>query len=136
MLADVKQVENEFIIIVSYAAPFEPDHDIAAAQRVIADRFLNDEQVWVRIDDLRDAGMDWNTFVEGIFVATRNVPGSMTDPRVQGILVGEDSLVELASHSMKQEQYGATETPVFTTLEAALAHARKFLRQNNSNSTN
>jgi hypothetical protein len=33
----------------------------------------------------------------------------------------------MASESMKQEQYGATNTPMFTPLDKALAHAREKL---------
>lgn len=125
MLVDVAQIENENIIIVRYKAPFNPNEDIVAAQEQIATLLPTMGSVAYRIDDLSEAQMSWNQFVDGIFVATRDVPGSMTDPRIQGILVGEYEMVRLASESMKQDQYGATNTPMFTSLDEALNYARE-----------
>lgn len=125
MLVNVAQIENENIIVVRYKAPFNPNIDIVAAQEQIATLLPTIDGVAYRIDDLSEAQMSWNQFVDGIFVATRDVPGSMTDPRIQGILVGEYEMVRLASESMKQDQYGSTNTPMYTSLDEALKYARE-----------
>ena len=125
MLVDVAKIENENIFVVRYAAPFNPNEDIVAAQEQIAALLSSLDGTVYRIDDLSNAKMKWNQFVEGIFVATRDVPGSMVDPRIHGILVGEDDMVQMASESMKQDQYGATNTPMFTTLDEAITYARE-----------
>ena len=125
MLVNVAQIENENIIVVRYKAPFNPNIDIVAAQEQIATLLSTIDGVAYRIDDLSEAQMSWNQFVDGIFVATRDVPGSMTDPRIQGILVGEYEMVRLASESMKQDQYGSTNTPMYTSLDEALKYARE-----------
>ncbi|MEM6528960.1 MAG: hypothetical protein AAF653_11750, partial [Chloroflexota bacterium] len=93
MLDAVQRLDNENIVIVTYSAPFKPGTDIAQAQEQIAALLPDVKGTLYRIDDLSQSGMDWNSFVEGIFVATRDVPGSMTDARVQGVLVGENDLV-------------------------------------------
>lgn len=127
MLESVHKLTGENIIVVTYKDPFEPNIDINKAQEHIAGMLDMFDGVVYRIDDLSNSPMSWNTFVEGIFLATRDVPGSMTDPRIQGILVGADDMVKMASESMKQEQYGATNTPMFKTLDQALARAREKL---------
>lgn len=124
MLVSVSKFPNEAIILVKYSAPFFPTKDIVAAQEKIADILSENEGDFYRIDDLSEAEMDWNAFVEGIFIATRDVAGSMTDKRIQGVLVGESSLIKMASESMKQNQYGAKPTPMFHTLDDALRHIR------------
>ncbi|MEO0563054.1 MAG: hypothetical protein AAF125_13180 [Chloroflexota bacterium] len=127
MLVSVEKLPNERIIVVQYNAPFEPNQDISAAQSEIAALLDENEGVFFRIDDLSKANMTWQQFVDGIFVATREVPGSMVDARIRGVLVGDDEMIQLASASMKQQQYGATNTPVFASLDEALAHARQEL---------
>lgn len=124
MLVSVTKYPDDPIVVVTYRAPFAPREDITQAQEQIASILGESQAVLFRIDDLSDVDMTWNQFVEGIYVGTREVPGSMVDSRIRGILVGNGEMVKLASESMKQEQYGATNTPVFTSLEAALAYAR------------
>ncbi|MEL6525250.1 MAG: hypothetical protein AAFQ07_06020 [Chloroflexota bacterium] len=128
MLASVTKLDDQPIIIVRYQAPFRPQEDISAAQEQIA-KLLDDhgQHNMFRIDDLSEAGMDWNSFVEGIFIATRDVPGSMTDTRINGVLVGEDALVKMASESMKQEQYGSTQTMMFDCMHQAMAYVQEQL---------
>lgn len=125
MLDHIEHIEDAHIIVVHYAAPFEPDQDITAAQAQIAGILETTSQPHWRVDVLSEAQMDWSSFVLGIDTATRDVPGSMVDPRIQGILVGDYEMVKLASESMKQEQYGATNTPMFTSLDDALAYIRE-----------
>ncbi len=124
MTVTIKQVPAENIIIVEYQAPFEPRVDIRQAQAEIARIIEANDQMLVRIDDLTRSGMTWSQFIEGIDEATQGVPGSMTDPRISGVLVGDGELLSMASESMKQEQYGSTETPTFSNLDEALAYAR------------
>jgi len=125
MLKDVQKLPNENIIVVKYKAPFQPIEDIGEAQRQIAEILDAEGQTMYRIDDLSQADMVWNQFVEGIAEATKDVAGSMTDARINGVLVGDYEMVELASKSMTQDQYGATSAPVFNSLDDALAHARQ-----------
>jgi len=125
MLVNVHRLTDEPIIVVTYKAPFQPQLDIATAQRQIAAILDLNEGVFFRIDDLSAANMGWNEFVSGINIATQDVPGSMTDARIRGILVGTYEMVTMASQSMKQEQYGATNTPMFDTLEEAISFARR-----------
>ncbi|NDJ36072.1 MAG: hypothetical protein GYB64_15565, partial [Chloroflexi bacterium] len=120
-----EKLSGENIVVVTYTSPWDPRQDIAEAGRQTANVLAQVEGRLYRIDDLRLSGMTFSTFVQGIDEATNGTPGSMVDERVQGILVGTDELVRMASESMTQDQYGATDTPFFTTLEEALAHARR-----------
>lgn len=125
MLTSVEKLEDQPVIIVRYEAPFKPREDINAAQEQVAALLDAYAHPMFRVDDLSQAGMDWNSFMEGIFVATRDVPGSMTDARVRGILVGEDSLIKLASESMTQKQYGSTQTAMFDCMHQAMAYVQE-----------
>lgn len=127
MLVNVEKLSEQSTVIVHYATPFVPKEDIAKAQEQIAKILETHDGSLFRIDDLSKAEMDWSAFVEGIFVATRDVPGSMTDERIHGILVGDYKMVKMASESMKQDQYGAQQTPMFHSVDEALDYVKKQL---------
>ena len=124
MLIDVQKLADGNIIVVKYTAPFDPQQDIPAAQEQIAEILKHTDGIVYRIDDLSEAEMDWDSFVQGIFAATRDVPGSMVDPRIRGVLVGEYELVQLASERMKHENYGATNTPMYHNIGEAREEQR------------
>lgn len=125
MLVNVEKLSNQPVVVVHYAAPFVPKEDIVNAQEQIATILESHEGTLFRIDDLSKAEMDWNAFLEGIFEATRDVPGSMTDERIHGILVGDYKMVKMASESMKQDQYGAQQTPMFHSIDEALNYVKQ-----------
>ncbi len=122
MSMTVEHLEGENIVVVAYDGDADLDQAIAQAQAEIATILNNHEGIFYRIDDLSKVQMDWNAFVVGIATATRPVPGSMTDPRIRGVLVGDYDMARMASSSMKQQQYGATDTPIFATRDEALAY--------------
>lgn len=124
MLKSVEKLSGENIIVVTYAAPFDPTADIGAAQQQIVEIIKRHPGQFVRIDDLSRAEMTWSQFILGIQTATVQVAGSMTDPHIHGVLVGDYEMVQIASESMQQDQYGATQTPVFGALDEALDYAR------------
>lgn len=104
MLQSVEKLRGENIIVVTYSAPFDPPADIGAAQKQIATILKKNPGKFVRIDDLLHAEMTWSLFVLGIQTATVDKPGSMTDPRIHGVLVGDYEMVKIASESMTQDQ--------------------------------
>lgn len=127
MSVTVEHLEDENIVIVTYDGDENLDYSIAQAQEQIAAMLNVNEGIFYRIDDLSSVEMDWNAFVVGIAAATRPVPGSMTDPRIRGVLIGDYDMARMASDSMKYQQYGATNTPIFSTLADALKHIRQSL---------
>lgn len=122
MSMTVEHLEGENIVVVTYDGDADLDQAIAQAQSEIAILLDHHAGIFYRIDDLSKVQMDWNAFVIGIAAATRPVPGSMTDPRIRGVLVGDYDMARMASSSMKQKQYGATDTPIFATRDEALAY--------------
>ncbi|MGJ3241273.1 MAG: hypothetical protein ACFE0Q_21380 [Anaerolineae bacterium] len=125
MSMSIEHLQDENIIVVTYGGEVDLSQAIADAQAQIADILDAHEGIFYRIDDLSQVEMDWNALVIGLAEATRPIPGSMTDPRIRGMLIGDYDMAKLASSSMKQKQYGATNTPIFPTLERALSHIRK-----------
>ncbi len=124
MTVSVNHLEPENVIVVTYTDASQLDASIMQAQQEIADILAEQDGVFYRIDDLSQAEMDWNAFVVGIAAATRDVPGSMTDARIRGVLVGDYDMAQMAAESMSQEQYGGRDTPIYPTLDAALDHVR------------
>jgi hypothetical protein len=122
MSMTVEHLEGENVVIVSYDDDANLNQAIAQAQEQIAVILDNHEGIFYRIDDLSKVQMDWNAFVVGVAAATRPVPGSMTDPRIRGVLVGDYDMARMASSSMKQQQYGATDTPIFPNRDEALEY--------------
>ena len=122
MSMTVEHLEGENIVIVTYAGDANLSQAIVQAQEQIATILDNHEGIFYRIDDLSKVQMDWNAFVVGIAAATRPVPGSMTDPRIRGVLIGDYDMARMASSSMKQQQYGATDTPIFPNRDEALSY--------------
>jgi hypothetical protein len=125
MAMTVEHLEGENIVVVTYDGDVDLGQAIAQAQTKIAAILDDHDGIFYRIDDLSKVEMDWNAFIIGIAIATRPVPGSMTDPRIRGVLVGDYDMARMASSSMQQDQYGATNTPIFPTRDEALAHVHQ-----------
>lgn len=56
--------------------------------------------------------------------ASRGLPGSTTDPRIRPVIVGDNQWVQLARLTMRQEQFGGVEIPIFDTVDEALRYVR------------
>lgn len=54
-------------------------------------------------------------------------PGTITDPRIRMIIVSAASDAQFPIDSVKQDQYGAFDVPLFATVDEALAYARAEL---------
>lgn len=67
--------------------------------------------------------IDFNFIVGGLTTQRQNRPGAAGDPRIQTLIVGEGTLMQIAEKSIKQLK-GNFNVPLFTSLDEALAHAR------------
>jgi hypothetical protein len=127
----VERLSGEPVIIVTWQGPFseksivEKDF-IAACDDVVS--LMGSERPVVRIDDVRGVKVDFGDLVVGMGVARKKLPGSPSDPSIKALIVGSGFLWDLASKGAKQLQYGAIDIPLFTSMEDALATARKIIR--------
>ena len=74
-----------------------------------------------RITDVRDIESSFSDLVMILAeAASKQQPGSSTDPRFTGMLVGSHKWVKAFSENIQQRQYGSLNIPLFDTMEAAM----------------
>ncbi len=76
------------------------------------------------IDDTR-VKIPFSDMVNVLAADTRGGVG--TNPRIRTVFVGSGKMIELGVKSMKQKQYGGVETPMFASLDEALAYVNAEL---------
>lgn len=124
MALTVQKLAEERIIIMNFAEPFVGEKDLPEANKITSE-FMDEvgEQVY-RIENVLGIDLDFSKIVAGLGAATKVERGSMSDPNVTGLFVGEGNLAELTADSFSQEQYGGNEIPFFITLDEALTFIR------------
>ena len=131
MAYTVKNYSPEAIIVVTIVPPQDPANDIGGAGREIQQFASTIEGPVFAIIDMSAVHSTFSQIVEGLDVARRSKP-EMIDPRIRNMFVGSDDMLKLALKSATQEQYGGPTMPLFSSAEAALAHARSELSKANS----
>ena len=124
MSITVKRLTDEPIVIVTFAMPFDPENDLRQVTQEVAAILKEVDPPLYRIDDVSTLEIDFSQMVQAMGTATRNVPGSVTDPNIQMIFVGE-GIFHLVTQSLKQDQYGSIDADIFAALDEALQHVRK-----------
>jgi hypothetical protein len=81
------------------------------------------------IYDIGSVYLGFSDLVMTLSTAIRGTPGSASDPRVKVVIVGTDDLAQLASDASHQEQYGRLNSPLFASMEEAVAYARAEIAQ-------
>ncbi len=119
----VEKLPDEPIIIATLAGDLSIEivrEMYAQTAQLLADH----DGILYRITDIRATEIDFSELVNVLASFTENLPGSPTDPRISGVLVGTHGWSEFFTQSAQQEQYGAVNITVFEELEVALAHLR------------
>jgi hypothetical protein len=79
-----------------------------------------------RITDVRDIDTTFSDLVMILAEASsKEQPGSPTDPRFTGMLVGSHQWVKTFSQSIQQRQYGSLNIPLFEDMEAAMSYVQQ-----------
>jgi hypothetical protein len=125
MSFEVQQLKDKPIVVITCHNPFDFTEDIAAANRQVAALLENRETI-TRIIDFTEIEMTFADLVESLATKTRAVPGSLRDTRVQTVFVGTHELVVMKAQSLRQEQYGGLNVPLFESLDEAIAHCRQL----------
>lgn len=124
MPVSIELFSDEPILVATFTEPFKPREDLEkVAQHMV--KILEDvpDILW-RIDDTTFVEMTFTKLVEAMSAATRSKTGTVTDPRVELILVGTSETMKTAAKSMEQRQYGEVKVPLFTSRDDALAYVR------------
>ena len=125
----VKNYSPEPIIAVTIVPPHDPAADIVGAGREIQQFAASIEGPVFAIMDMSAVHSTFGQVVQGLDVASHS-KSEMIDPRIQSIFVGSDDMLSLAVQSAAQQQYGGARMPLFSSVDAALAHARSELARN------
>ena len=126
MTVEVKRLEGEAIIVVTWQGEMEPEKIKAVSAEV--DRLIGeDESGVVRIDDMSNASFNFSSAVLGLGEARSKKPGYPRDPRLKNIIVGnkDNPLMSLVTKAAGQDQYGHLRIPLYFSLEEALEAIRR-----------
>lgn len=128
MVFSVERLEGEAIIIFTLLDGYDFELDTQAAHQEIAKLTdqINQKPLY-RITDFSQVTMSFTDLVLGLTSGTKAEPGSLADPRLRNLFVGNDDMVEFAAESLIQTQYGKIPTLVFTSKHEAVAYARALL---------
>ena len=115
----VEQLPNQPIVIVTVNTPFDPLKEMPVSTRQFNELIASIQGTIYRIIDVTRWSVPFNDLVNVLASDTRGGVGA--DPRVHTVIVGSGEMVALGVKAMKQQQYGARETPMFASLDEALA---------------
>jgi hypothetical protein len=82
-----------------------------------------------RITDVSNVEVDFGGLVLALATASsEKQPGSSADPRFIGMLVGSHKWSQIFAESIKQEQYGHINIPLFEGMDAAMTHIEEQMK--------
>lgn len=123
MAVEFSRITNQPIIVVKFLPPFDPVKDLPEATKYSATILNQIKGQLYRIEDMSGVDIDFSNLVMAMAKATEKIPGSMSDSRIEGILVSGQELFELAANAMSQAQYGEKKMTLFATVDEAIAYA-------------
>lgn len=124
----VQQVGNEPIMIMTFTG-FVTSEDVlsmSADCAALMDK-IGAPTYWIL--DVSRATSDFKELFNIILTQSRGMPGSATDPRGVGSIVGTHPLIKLFQNAIQQRQFGGLAFPMFTSLESALTAIRLSIAQ-------
>ena len=129
MPANVEKVPGLPVVIVTYHGHITVD-DARAAFAQIAGLLDTYGAPLYRIThvDCDHAHASFDEVMMLTTISSKGVRGSVTDPDVYTVLVGEHVLIDLYVDAMRQEAFGAVELPVFATMEEAMVYVQAKLQ--------
>jgi hypothetical protein len=124
----VKQVNDEPIMIMSFSGFVTSAEvlDMSKECAVLMDK-IGTPTYWIL--DVSTSTSDFQQLFNIILTQSKGQPGTATDPRGIGALVGTHPLIKLFQSAIKQRQFGGFNFPMFTSLESALAAIRLQIAQ-------
>ncbi len=115
----VQQLGDDPIVLVTMEGSIAVQ-DIAkmyAQTAAIADKFARNTY---RIMDVDKAEITFDQLIKVVKNVGAGAPGSLGDPRIKAMFVGQNSMARLASDMLSQQQFGGLELPIFPGLGEAL----------------
>ncbi len=122
-----QQLSQEPIISVTVTEPVNPLQDMAPALRDFAVLIATIDGPVYRIVDISRWNLQFSDLVSVLDIDQRR--GSEVDPRVHTVIVSSSAIAAMGAKATAQAQYTGKETPMFTSLDEALAFVRAQLGQ-------
>ncbi|MEL6150593.1 MAG: hypothetical protein AAGK74_03560 [Chloroflexota bacterium] len=126
MPARVEKLMGESIALVTYYGHIT----LADAEAVIAQTatLLDDYGAplyrVICVDCEQEAHASFDEVMMLTTLSSRRKRGSVTDPNVLTVLVGEHILIDLYVDAMRQEAFGGVDIPLFGAMDDALVYVR------------
>jgi hypothetical protein len=124
MPVNIEKLPDEPIIVATIVGHF----DVKMAREVFQKSADLAEQLpghYYRVTDARQMDIGFGEMMRVIEEASRGNPGSTSDRHVTVVLVGTGDMLKLFADMMKTRQYGSTPTPIFKSMDEALAYIRE-----------
>jgi len=120
----VEKLKDEPIIVVEIKNPYdyqtEPEQMFEKIERIAK---KTEKQGYI-IYDCRNFTVTFGDLVAGMQAQSKGTPGSISDPKFTSMIIGSDAMLKMATEGFKQDQYGKIEVPLYSTMDAAMRHAR------------
>jgi len=124
----VIKLPEEPIVIVSVALPIERHLSSLYSIWVQIDRLAREERgPLYEIVDVRNQDVSFSDILVALDELDDHPPGSIADPRIRTVLVGDHPMLAIAVKKLWQRF--SLEIPVFATLDAALDYVRGELNR-------
>ena len=127
----VERVGNEPILLLALKEPLNLQEEIGGIFRTIDKHLSNMPTPAVVIHDFSEFHISFGDLVMGLQAQTKtpNAPGTLTDERSHTCIIGNDDIIRIASDSLKQDQYGGLDVPIYESYDEAIQYARQWLAQ-------
>lgn len=124
MKLKVERIPDEPIIIATLSGDITPETvmEMFAQSAYWADKLGG--RVY-RITDIRSTEISFPDLVVVLASCAHRQPGSPSDSRICGVLVGTHGWARFFVDSAQQEQYGQLNIPVFESLDEAMTYIRE-----------
>ncbi len=127
MAFTIQQVENEPIIIIKVTNPFDPETEVAEQNEAIAKLAASFSGMVYVIADLSRLEIKFSDLVLSLAEVRSSEASVLHNQKLVTLTVGSSEMVQLAVEAAKQQQYGAVDIRLFSSVDEALEHARNAL---------
>lgn len=124
MSLKVERLQQESIVLATLTGTVTPEliTEMYAQSAALADEIGG--HVY-RITDVRECDISFSDLLLALAEASEGQPGSPTDPRITGMLVGTNQMSLMFSKSAEQDQYHNMNIPHFNEMDQAMAYIRE-----------
>ena len=133
MPAEFKRIEGEPIVVAALSGHVVAD-DMETVYKETQTLLENELSHVYRITDVREADSNFGDMIK-ILMASKNKPGSSSDPRIKVVFVGKNKWVQMARDAFNREQFGAFDTPIFPDMEDAMGYIRRLISESQDESS-